>query len=71
MKIKMHARMFVAALGVAALFAFSAPAPAATFVQERATTPESVATPPVTQASDDGPSKIIKICCAGWFCWPC
>jgi len=71
MKIRMHAQMFVAAVGLAALFAFSAPAPAATFDLEQATMPESVATPAVTQAAGDGPIELPKICCYRWFCWLC
>jgi hypothetical protein len=72
MKIRMHAQMFVAAIGLAALFAFSAPAPAATFHREQATIPESVATPAVPQAAGDGgPVTVPKICCFRWFCYIC
>ena len=68
MKIRMHAQMFVAAVSLAAVFAFSAPAPAATFVQEQAMSPESVATPTVTRAPGD---PIIKVCCLPWVCYVC
>jgi hypothetical protein len=70
MKIRTHAQMFVAAVGLAALLGSSAPAPAATFDLEQAAIPESVATPTVTQAAADGP-LVPKICCFRWICWVC